>query len=116
MADATGPLTLLLDVTNRQKLEDFMISRGVDSQTARLAAEQCSAAAVKGAAVGGLAGGLVATFATASVGGLGMAAGVVGGVALGAGATLAFREECAEVRDAAFNLADENRRQSSSLP
>lgn len=113
MADSQNLLTLLADATNRKKLEDFMISRGVDSMTARLAAERCSAVTLKGAAVGGLAGGVLMTFATAQVGGLGMAVGVIGGMTFGVGAALGFREECAEIRDAAFSLAEERRRETS---
>jgi hypothetical protein len=96
------------DVVNKEKLEAFMISRGVDAQTARLAAEQCTRAVLRDAMIGGAAGGILAAMATAEAGGLAMPAGVVIGAGVGA-LYAGFSEQCATVRDAAFSLADQRR-------
>jgi len=79
-----------------------MVTRGVDPQTARLAAEQCQKAALRNGAGASFLGGLLGAAATGGVGTLG-GAGI--GLILGVGGTHLFSEQCQQVQNAAFGLS-----------
>lgn len=100
--DPQGLLSLMRDSTSRSTLERFMVAHGVDPWTAKEAAARCERAALKNGALGAAGMGLLALWATAPAAGLGAPAGAVLGLVAGMGGTLAFSDQCKQVRDAAF--------------
>jgi hypothetical protein len=103
--DPQGLLSLLRDSTARASLEQYMLKHGVDQRTASEAANRCSQAALKNGVVGAVTGALLTLWATSPVAGIGAPAGAVLGLVLGSGGTLVFSEQCQQVRDAAFKIA-----------
>ena len=103
--DERGLFSMLRDASSRATLEKYMIAHGVDPETARIAADRCSRAALRNGLMGGAAGALLALFATAPAAGIGMPAGAALGLTFGTGGTLLFSEQCRQVQDAAFQVA-----------
>lgn len=98
-------LKMMASALDEEKLYRFMVTRGVDAQTARLAAQQCQKAALRNGAGASLVGGIIGAAATSPAGGLGMFGGAALGLGVGVGGTLLFSEQCEQVQNAAFGLS-----------